>query len=265
MKYVFIDIDGTLVTEDGVIPETALEVINKAKENGHKVFLCTGRNMGVSKFCQNLNLDGYITASGAYIVVHGKTIYENHIEHYHIDKLINEFNKTNIIHFVEGTSYIFCDEYGRSALTKLFENNERKDSIKNIRGIDEYNNDKILKFSIVSSDYNEIEDSLALYQDDFHCCTSTFSVKEIPYLGQFTKKGDNKFEAIKKVMQYYNHNIEDAIAIGDSGNDLEMIEGCKVSVAMGNATELIKQKATFITTDVDKDGLYNAFKYLELI
>ena len=44
-KLLFLDIDGTL-TEPGynVPPASALDAIRKAQKNGHKVYLCSGRN-----------------------------------------------------------------------------------------------------------------------------------------------------------------------------------------------------------------------------
>ena len=43
-KLIFFDIDGTIIPEDtGVIPESTKEAIKKAKENGHLVFINTGR------------------------------------------------------------------------------------------------------------------------------------------------------------------------------------------------------------------------------
>lgn len=46
MKLVFVDIDGTLTPPgENVPPESAVRAIKKAQGNGHKVFLCTGRNM----------------------------------------------------------------------------------------------------------------------------------------------------------------------------------------------------------------------------
>ena len=38
-----------------------------------------------------------------------------------------------------------------------------------------------------------------------------------------------------------------------------------VSVAIGNGNDEVKQAASYVTDDVDQDGLYNAFKYLKLI
>ena len=49
-KLLFLDIDGTL-TEPGynVPPASALEAIRKAQKNGHKVYLCSGRNKAMLK------------------------------------------------------------------------------------------------------------------------------------------------------------------------------------------------------------------------
>ena len=42
-KYLFFDIDGTLLSDvTHTVPQSAIEAIKKAKENGHHCFLCTG-------------------------------------------------------------------------------------------------------------------------------------------------------------------------------------------------------------------------------
>ena len=47
-KLIFLDIDGTLTPAgSNVPPASALEAIRKARENGHLIFLCTGRNPGM--------------------------------------------------------------------------------------------------------------------------------------------------------------------------------------------------------------------------
>ena len=44
-----------------------------------------------------------------------------------------------------------------------------------------------------------------------------------------------------------------------------MFNACYFNVAMGNASDALKQKANYVTDDVDSDGLYKAFEYLKLI
>ena len=77
--------------------------------------------------------------------------------------------------------------------------------------------------------------------------------------------GVNKGTAIERFMEYIGAPISDSIAFGDSGNDLEMMNCAGIAVAMGNATNAIKEAADYVTSDVDKDGIYNAFVYLGLI
>ena len=43
-KAVFLDVDGTLVNEGGLVPESAQRAVREARANGHRVFLCTGRS-----------------------------------------------------------------------------------------------------------------------------------------------------------------------------------------------------------------------------
>jgi len=43
-KVVFLDVDGTMVNDRGEIPESAKEAVRRAKANGHKMVVCTGRS-----------------------------------------------------------------------------------------------------------------------------------------------------------------------------------------------------------------------------
>jgi len=48
-------------------------------------------------------------------------------------------------------------------------------------------------------------------------------------------------------------------------NDLEMLSYCKNSIAMGNATDYVKSKASYVARNIKDDGLYWAFKDFGLI
>lgn len=43
-KVIFIDIDGTLVDYENNLPDSAVEAIQRARKNGHRVYVCTGRS-----------------------------------------------------------------------------------------------------------------------------------------------------------------------------------------------------------------------------
>ena len=59
-------------------------------------------------------------------------------------------------------------------------------------------------------------------------------------------------------------DAKDAIVFGDGINDLSMFVDKWYKVAMGNACEELKARADYITTDVDKDGIWNACMELGL-
>ena len=58
---------------------------------------------------------------------------------------------------------------------------------------------------------------------------------------------------------------EQAIAFGDGGNDVTMLQYAGIGVAMGNACAEAKAAADYITEDVTHDGLAHALEHFGLI
>ena len=48
-------------------------------------------------------------------------------------------------------------------------------------------------------------------------------------------------------------------------NDVEMLEFVAHGIAMGNGTDVAKNAAEFVTTDIHKDGIWNGLKHYGLI
>lgn len=44
LRTVFLDVDGTLVTYENVLPSSAVRAIREARAAGHRVYVCTGRS-----------------------------------------------------------------------------------------------------------------------------------------------------------------------------------------------------------------------------
>ncbi|STY35633.1 HAD family hydrolase [Listeria fleischmannii] len=65
-QIIFIDVDGTLCNDYGQVPESAGIAIHKARQNGHKVYLCTGRSKAeLTDDIKKIEFDGFIGAGGA--------------------------------------------------------------------------------------------------------------------------------------------------------------------------------------------------------
>ena len=77
----------------------------------------------------------------------------------------------------------------------------------------------------------------------------------------FHKKCGKK-HGITDVLNYYGISKEDSCSVGDGENDISMFEACGKNVAMGNAVDSLKQRADYITSDIDAGGLEEAIKFL---
>ena len=67
------------------------------------------------------------------------------------------------------------------------------------------------------------------------------------------------------MIDYLGIDLADTVAFGDGPNDYEMMEYVATSVAMGNASDDLKSLASFVTTAISEDGIYNGMKKLGLI
>lgn len=77
--------------------------------------------------------------------------------------------------------------------------------------------------------------------------------------------GGGKHLGVRAALERFGVKPEEAIAFGDGENDLSMFAEVGTSVAMGNAQESVKAQATYITTDVDDDGVWNACRHFGLV
>lgn len=58
-KIVFLDVDGTLVDYENRIPLSAVKAIRLARQNGHRIYICTGRSR--AEICGKLGADLELT------------------------------------------------------------------------------------------------------------------------------------------------------------------------------------------------------------
>lgn len=122
-------------------------------------------------------------------------------------------------------------------------------------------------------DLNKVSYVLSSYQDYLDACEEFPDLQngtwggagEKALFGDIGVKNISKANAIEKLLAYLHADIGDTIAIGDAKIDIPMFEYCNYSVCMGSGGAEAKQAADHITDDVNRDGLYKAFEYLDLI
>ena len=110
-RVVFLDIDGTLtVPGSNVPPESALQAIEKARKNGHLIFLCSGRNYDMLKPLLQYEFDGFVASSGGYIVCNGETIFDCPMTEKQRVKIMDVLRDNGIYCTVECKDGTYTDE-----------------------------------------------------------------------------------------------------------------------------------------------------------
>lgn len=272
---IFLDVDGTLINYETVLPESARYAINKARANGHKVYICTG----CSKFeievkNWNLELDGMIGGNGCYVESNNKVVMHETLSLSQCKQFVDWCNQRDLAFRLECNEGIYISEG--------YEEKSKEARLKYIEGIDAVlTKDKIVPMNpsmiiggnLLRSDVNKTGFVLKSYQDYLDAVTAFNDLKvgtwggkgEHALYGDTSRKNINKAYAIEVLLGYLKIDKSKTIAFGDAKVDIPMFNCCGYSVAMGNAGEETKQAADYITDDVDNDGLMKAFEYLGLI
>ena len=72
-KLLLFDVDGTLVSYEGIVPQSCVDALKQAKDNGHYVFVVTGRTRNRA-VVGSIEVSGMICGNGAYIECEGKVL-----------------------------------------------------------------------------------------------------------------------------------------------------------------------------------------------
>lgn len=277
MKLIFLDADGTLFHHEGYIPNSAIDACIQAQKNGHKVILCTGRQrIEIFGDMLKIDYDAIIAGSGATIECDHEIIEENALSEEESEYLTKYLLDRNIPANFESSTKIYANQFTKDTMLKKVEEQckGKSEEEKAKHGLTILTNQITVVNSLEGLSYNKvsvIDNGKTPYktiQDDlsnrYVVIPATFAPlgKES---GEITSFHINKATGMDSVIRYFNADIKDTIAIGDGFNDLPMFEKAHLSVAMGNAPQEIKDKADRITTSLDEDGVYNAFKELKLI
>ena len=276
MKLVLFDIDGTLINFDGEFPESAKVALIEAKKNGHKIFLCSGRSKcQIEDRLLEFGFDGYVTASGAYVEYEGKEVFSSFMTEAQLKKLISFCEENEIIYMLQCTdatvSSRFCldamhqgflarmKNKKASNLEKIFASEKCDDNI--VANASGYHNAEKLCYHNSKKDPDQVGADLG---KEFQVTSMSFSEMQ-KTSGEITIRGVDKALGIQKMIEYLGIDLADTVAFGDGPNDYEMMEYVATSVAMGNASDDLKSLASFVTTAISEDGIYNGMKKLGLI
>ncbi|MBR6013418.1 MAG: HAD family hydrolase [Selenomonadaceae bacterium] len=276
-KIIFIDVDGTLVSYENILPDSAVYAIREARKNGHKVYICTGRSRAeVYQNIWDIGLDGMIGGNGAYVESEGKVIMHQLITLEQCKKIVDWLKNRKLEFYLESNNGLFASENfevrGQDTIKEYCTRKNKPDAEnmtvrkifpEMIFGEKNFYRDDLNKISYIIESYEDYQQAL---KDFPEMKVGTWGgAGDTALFGDFGVKNIDKSKGIECLLEYLNADKKDTIAFGDSKYDLSMFKSCEIGVAVGNGSEDIKAAADFVTDSVEDDGLKNAFVKLNLI
>lgn len=256
-----LDIDGTILHEDGTISDAVIAEVQRVAALGHEVMLATGRSTSMTlpilaKFgitpryvvCSNgaITLKRDVDASGGYS-----------------QAAVESFDPTDVLTTIRGSlgdaSYAVEDERGIYRYTGTFPDSALGVNSEQVT-FDELSAHRATRVVVISPEH-AIEDFLAIV-DKMGLHRVTYNVGWTAWL-DIAPDGVNKATALEQVRGWLGIPRSQVMAIGDGRNDIDMLTWASESgrgVAMGQAPEEVIAAANETTASDLLDGVARVFE-----
>ena len=254
IKLIALDMDGTLLNRQKLVPEKNALAIKRAMDKGIYVTIATGRMpASASYFAKQLNMNCPVVSCNGGVVKDlntGKSIYEAHFSKDTITELISICYQKNwyIRWYIGDTIYV---RYVDMDMFPAYKTTKGLNIVEVGEDFEKYTeNVTQLVVCNLNGKIQEIQDKLAdIFKDRIGLQQNT------GYTMDITPPGIDKAVGLSKLAQYLQIDKSEIMACGDGDNDLAMIEYAGLGVAMGNAIDDVKNIAQFITKDCNENGI----------
>lgn len=276
IKLVALDLDGTLFDNSSHISERNLTAIRSITDKGIHVVISTGRPFEGIPFDQikGTGINYAITAngSGIYEISTGKCLYENAMDEELVTPILN-FLLTRDIHmdaFIGGKGYtpVQCVETAQKLTVPSSIKNYIITTRTRLDNILQFIYENQLKVQKMTLNFYPAADGTLIDRETVRkFLVSNPSITTVcgGYNNlEFTRADANKGVGLRKLAEILGVNPDATMAIGDTENDLAIIEAAGIGVAMGNATDAVKARADYVTTTNTKDGVAAAIEHFIL-
>ena len=258
----FFDIDGTVIIDDTKrMPDSAVKAMRAAQENGHLLFINTGRTLCSlpPELRRGIRFDGYLCGCGTYLLYGDEVLFASSVPGERGRSILKKIRECNLGGIAEGVE----DIYFPSGFSR-FENLEQSRRYFRERGMGielplesgKFIYDKLFIYADRDSDLDGFLDFIAEDMEAIDRGSNTYEV---------IQKGYSKATACSFMLERLGIPKERAYVFGDSSNDLSMFQYAQHSVAMGVHSPVLDPYAEYVTTKVEEDGIENALRHYGLI
>lgn len=257
IEAILIDLDGTLLSSDLTVPDQCAQILYKAQEQGIRVILASGRHSTVvARFVEALCVDPFaLTSNGCAInVVSGKTIFFHPFPRdtwVKLTELATRRSISPVLHaptdwFIECVDNNIKLEITRSQVTPTIVQFSQVAK-------------PIIKVAIIGDRATLAECEAEL--GNGYCSEIDWFYTFPEYL-EVMPSGVSKGKARDKLLEHLGIGKDNVMAFGNGDNDLEMLDGVGVSIAVANANVSLLQIADYIAPSNDEAGVATAIDAL---
>ena len=243
------DFDGTLLRKDGMIADETYEAIAEYKKAGGNVAICTGRMFSsILPIVRKMGLTGLVSCFQGAIVADiesGALVVDGSLPNSEAVEICRQLEEQGHHIHVYDTNVFYCNVV--DDLLAYYEN------IVKVKGVIvdkeplykfiEKENISVRKILVMihpeqrEKVYNEFVER---YGEKYYVTCGA------PILVELSNPAYTKATALEKIAEYYGVPVEKTIAVGDSLNDLPMIERAGLGIAVGNAETALKERADVV-------------------
>ncbi len=258
-KVIFFDIDGTIADFRCRIPRSALEAIHGARAKGVYCVVNTGRPfVHIEPSIVDIGFDAYICSCGQLLMMDGKTVFRAEVNAGVCAEIVRRAWDCRLDAYYEAEESMrqkLCHEPDTGMRMYLERMIERGFEVWDDPFEEGYVFDKFCVWKRHDSDF----ESFAAYAGEYYTL-----IERSGGMYECILKGYSKETGLHAVREMLGASIEDCYAIGDSANDLPMLEAVGHGIAMGEAPEHVKAAVEYVTAPLHEDGLAKALKHFEL-
>jgi len=246
---IYSDLDGTFATGETVYQEN-INAIKYFTENGGRFAFCTGRPTG---YLKNMNMLDIINAPVC--ILNGAVVYDYESEKVLFEKKLS-FTVKEFLNVINNYSQnivklrCYYDHLGDSLLCdmgdEIPEEAFEKTPIKSVCYFDDCEKADVFKEQV--SGYNLFD--------------KTIISKSSPFLVEFNNINANKGTSLQFSKKYLG-DIHTAVGIGDYDNDIPLLKGADLKVAVENAIQPLKEIADIIVKPVHEFAIADLISIIE--
>lgn len=246
-KIIFFDIDGTLVDmQTKQISTKTLDALRRLKSRGIKICIATGRSPMELPHFGDVEFDAYLTYNGSLCYIGQNVIFSNPIPAQDVQQVIRNAAALGKPVAVATRDRLAANGWAQD-LAAYYAVAEME--------------------LTVAPDFDTVAHQ-AVYQLMLGCRAEEYAAVLKDVTGaritawwdravDIIPANGGKGMGIRKILEHYRLDKEEAMAFGDGNNDMEMLEAVGVGIAMQNASAQLKAIASDVCGSAARDGVYH--------